>query len=421
MSTIKVNRIENTATTDGGIDIDSSGRAGIGASSPTKSLEVAAGSTSSNGILVTGASSPQIRIEEATGVTASLQLDSNASYFGTASNHSQVFRTNNVERARLDSAGNLNVGTTGVNNNFRLNVKAPSGNGGIAFVPATDGATVPVIRMLNAAVSANVAEIGTVSGSHFYISTGATERMRIDSSGNIKIIFPDGNAGLKNKISFVTESPHQDETAFIAANRTAVSSAPTDLVFATGTASGASERMRIDSSGNVLVAVSNTTKTSEGFRIENGGQPNITRGTDGTFISFYHTSGSVIGSIQNNGGTGTLFNTSSDYRLKENVVNIADGVDRVKQLSPKRFNFIADNTKTVDGFLAHEVQTIVPECISGKKDEVDADGNAVMQGIDQSKLVPLLTAALQEAISKIETLETQHATLLARVTALEAA
>jgi hypothetical protein len=129
----------------------------------------------------------------------------------------------------------------------------------------------------------------------------------------------------------------------------------------------------------------------------------------------------VIGSIQNNGGTGTLFNTSSDYRLKENVVNIADGVDRVKQLSPKRFNFIADNTKTVDGFLAHEVQTIVPECISGKKDEVDADGNAVMQGIDQSKLVPLLTAALQEAISKIETLETQHATLLARVTALEAA
>ena len=111
--------------------ISSTGLVGIATASPTKSLEVAAGSTSSNGILVTGASSPQIRIEEATGVTASLQLDSAASYFGTASNHSQVFRTNNVERARLDSAGNLNVGTTGVNNNFRLNVKAPSGNGGI--------------------------------------------------------------------------------------------------------------------------------------------------------------------------------------------------------------------------------------------------------------------------------------------------
>jgi hypothetical protein len=78
-----------------------------------------------------------------------------------------------------------------------------------------------------------------------------------------------------------------------------------------------------------------------------------------------------------------------------------------------RFNFIADPDRTVDGFLAHEVQAFVPEAVTGEKDEVDKDGNPVYQGIDQSKLVPLLTAALQEALQKIEALE-------ARITALEA-
>ena len=87
-------------------------------------------------------------------------------------------------------------------------------------------------------------------------------------------------------------------------------------------------------------------------------------------------------------------------------------IDRVKQLSPKRFNFIADDTNTlVDGFLAHEAQTVVAEAVTGTHNEVDDDGNAVMQGIDQSKLVPLLTGALKEAIAKIEDLEARIATL----------
>ena len=99
------------------------------------------------------------------------------------------------------------------------------------------------------------------------------------------------------------------------------------------------------------------------------------------------------------------YNTTSDYRLKENVVVLDNAIDRVKQLLPKRFNFINDPDETLDGFLAHEAQAVVPECVSGTKDEVDDDGNPVYQGIDQSKLVPLLSAALQEAIAKIETLE----------------
>ena len=111
-------------------------------------------------------------------------------------------------------------------------------------------------------------------------------------------------------------------------------------------------------------------------------------------------------------GTSTAFNTSSDYRLKENVTTSWDATTRLKRLKPSRFNFKTDKDTTLDGFLAHEVSSIVPEAITGTKDEVDTDGNPVHQGIDQSKLVPLLTKALQEAVAKIETLE-------AKVTALE--
>tara|TARA_B100001093_G_scaffold495407_1_gene539869 strand:+ start:31 stop:495 length:465 start_codon:yes stop_codon:yes gene_type:complete len=128
------------------------------------------------------------------------------------------------------------------------------------------------------------------------------------------------------------------------------------------------------------------------------------------FAAAFHNPNGIVGSISTNGSS-TAFNTSSDYRLKENVVNITNGINRVKQLSPSRFNFIADDTTTVDGFIAHEAQAVVPEAVTGTHNEVDDDGNAVMQGIDQSKLVPLLTAALQEAIAKIETLETKVAAL----------
>lgn len=118
----------------------------------------------------------------------------------------------------------------------------------------------------------------------------------------------------------------------------------------------------------------------------------------------------VSGSTQVGGITlsnsATAFNTSSDYRLKENVVDMTGAVDRVKQLKPSRFNFISEaDSKVVDGFLAHEVSSIVPEAITGTKDEVDADGNPIYQGIDQSKLVPLLVGAIKELTARIEALE----------------
>ncbi len=122
-------------------------------------------------------------------------------------------------------------------------------------------------------------------------------------------------------------------------------------------------------------------------------------------IDFFNPNGQV-GYIATN-GSATQYVTSSDYRLKENVVEMTGALDRVSQLKPSRFNFIADADKTVDGFLAHEVQEIVPEAITGEKDAVDEEGNPDYQGIDQSKLVPLLVGAIQELKAEIETLKTQ--------------
>jgi hypothetical protein len=176
---------------------------------------------------------------------------------------------------------------------------------------------------------------------------------------------------------------------------------------------GGSTAVTIDTSGTVLVGSTSFSEDGSTNSIKIHPDEILTGTTStsaNTHLGFSNPNGRV-GSIITN-GSGTAFNTSSDYRLKENVADMTGAITRVKALAPKRFNFIADADRTVDGFLAHEAQAVVPEAVTGTKDEVDDDGNAVMQGIDQSKLVPLLTAALKESIAKIETLE-------AKVTALE--
>jgi hypothetical protein len=191
---------------------------------------------------------------------------------------------------------------------------------------------------------------------------------------------------------------------------------PGRLVFST-TADGASsptERMRITQAGHLYIANTTGDYNTVGITLFSNGQAqanangvnplNLNRkGSDGKIVDFYRDTNNP-GSISVT-TTATTYATSSDYRLKENVTPVTDGITRLQQLRPSRFNFIADPAKTVDGFIAHEAQAVVPECVTGTKDEVDADGNPIYQGIDQSKLVPLLTAALQEAIAKIEALE----------------
>jgi len=316
------------------------------------------------------------------------------------------------ERLRIDSSGNVGIGTSSPDTKLQIengliSVGSSTNTNSTNTLIAGYGYILSGTKYGNTSIRSTYSNSNNSASLEFYTASSGTataERMRIDSSGNLKFTFPDGNNGLRNKIAFATESPHQDETAYIAADRTATSFAPTELVFATGTTAGVSERMRILSTGQVSIGSNNTsgklTVTSDGSTLASLLLFESAAGTGSiNTAAFYRIStNSFVGSIATT-GTATAYNTSSDYRLKENVVDIADGITRVKQLQPKRFNFIADADTTVDGFLAHEAQTVVPEAVTGEK-----DGEA-MQGIDQSKLVPLLTAALQEAIAKIETLE----------------
>jgi hypothetical protein len=234
--------------------------------------------------------------------------------------------------------------------------------------------------------------------------------------------------------------------AYIGFKQTVASSGNAgDLIFGTradGSDAVPTERARLTKDGNFLVGKTATTYNTEGCNFVAGGHItknldnafNFNRtGNSGALVSFQQAGGTV-GSISVTGST-TAYNTSSDYRLKEDDQPMTGATERVKALRPINFAWKVDGSR-VDGFLAHEAQEVVPECVTGTKDAMrdeeyevtpavlDDDGNVVteavmgtrnvpdMQGIDQSKLVPLLTAALQEAITQIES-------LTARITALE--
>ena len=126
--------------------------------------------------------------------------------------------------------------------------------------------------------------------------------------------------------------------------------------------------------------------------------------TNGVIAYFYRGTTTSVGDISIT-TTATTYNSGSDYRLKENVVPLTNAIDRLLKLKPSRFNFKIEPDETVDGFIAHEAAEVVPQAVTGVKDAVDSDGNPRYQGIDQSKMIPLLTAALQEAIARIDALE----------------
>lgn len=164
---------------------------------------------------------------------------------------------------------------------------------------------------------------------------------------------------------------------------------------------------KIHSGGNVSIA----TTSSGGGSILTLSTGSFTHGikqfcNNGQTSYHVEVGGATVGSISHTTSS-TSYNTSSDYRLKENVVTDWDATTRLKQLKPSRFNFIADADTTLDGFLAHEVSSIVPEAISGEKDAVDKEGNIQPQGIDQSKLVPLLVKTIQELEARITALESK--------------
>ena len=204
------------------------------------------------------------------------------------------------------------------------------------------------------------------------------------------------------------------------------------LRFSTGLASnaemynGGTERMRITAAGGIQLGVASAIASGDAVQL------NMANGSSGFFQRFMWAN-TTVGSINVN-GSGVLYQTSSDYRLKTDVQPMVGASARIQALNPVNFEWIADGTRT-DGFLAHEAKAVVPECVSGIKDAmmdqeyevtpavIDENGTettaAVMgtrsvpdyQGIDQSKIVPLLTAALREALTKIDDMETRLAAL----------
>jgi len=362
------------------------------------------------------------------------------------------FATQGLTRATITSAGNVGIGIS-PSNTFSVGA---SGTVTTRYT-STDTTTFSLLQFENNGSIVLSADHGNAGANSAIIfkRDGAQESMRIDSSGNVGI-------GRTSNIDYlldvqkpadayirISSATTQENAGIILANQNGTKwiiekDGPSHDLFVR---SAAVTAMTISQAGNLLVGTTTvpTTNTqgigfvnSAGFMTLNTSN-NQTGATNAVIL--YNANG-LVGTIQTS-GSATSYNTSSDYRLKEDDVPMTGATERVKALRPINFAWKVDGSRT-DGFFAHEAQEVVPECSTGTKDAMrdeeyevtpaveevrDEDGNvtteavaAVMgtrsvpdyQGIDQSKLVPLLTAALQEAIAKIETLE-------ARLEALEGA
>jgi hypothetical protein len=360
-----------------------------------------------------------------------------------------------TERMRITSAGNVGIGTTP---GEVLDVN-PGSSGGVIRITNTVNTNTVKFRASNSSSSLDLGSDGTggyleqVGAFPLRFFVNGSEAARFDSSKRLLVgtsstsqaaraIFQGNSSSDVGVIRLALNgnSPASGDTigSFVFANNlhenlgdiffardggtwTAGSSYPTRLVFRT-TADGASsptERMRIGANGTVFIG--QTTNPSTATLVlkvptgsGNGVNAQITSNTGTSFPwSNYNASSTYVGGISCT-STATSFPTSSDYRLKTNVQPLADAISLVSQLKPSTFEFNENLGETVQGFIAHELQEVVPLAVIGEKDAEDANGNPIYQGVDAAKLVPLLTAALQEAVAEIKALKD-------RVTALESA
>jgi len=350
------------------------------------------------------------------------------------------------EFVTADASGNVGIGTSSPESKLHVyvdNVRAPSVNADDFIIEKTGDTGLSILSTTTGRIYFGDAA-SSAMGSIRYVHTddsmrfeaNNSERMRIDSSGNVGI----GTTSPSCLLQLETDGPVLRLTSTSNTNASVIQLGDTDdedvgyiryenngNVMRFGV--NVSERMRIDSSGNLLVGTTSTLAGTANAALHikgGGGGPYVivSRNNDSSGganqILFLDGSGDTCGSITSNATSNTTsYNTSSDYRLKQDVAPMSGAIGRLQQLNPCTWNWVHAPEVSGEGFLAHEAQEVVPEAVTGTHNEVDDDGNPIYQGIDQSKLVPLLTGALQEAIAKIETLETTVADLTTRIETLE--
>ena len=426
-------------------------RVGIGTSSPSVPLEVNVSGAGDVFKLTRDAGANGELNIDFNGANANFNCEYGGFTFETASaaNAMTITSTGLVGIGTSSPIYDLQVGTYGSDGDSTLALASTStGTGSIRFGDGTSG------------LEPNAGKIvydHSNNGMQFH--TAASERMRIDSSGNVGIgtspatdytLHTHNASGsfVYNKFTNSTTGngggANGLDVGISGVNALIYNFENGNIQFATN----ATERMRIDSSGHVGIGTTNPSypvdakSTTNGdiiFRAVHQGSGSVA--FNGNYVSssgtaywgYWIYNGSAVGSITS-AGSSTAYNTTSDYRLKEDMQPMTGAIERVNALNPVNFAWKVDGSR-VDGFLAHEAQAVVPEAVHGTKDAMrdeeyevtpavlDEGGNVVTeavmgtrsvpdyQGIDQSKLVPLLTAALQEAITKIEDLEARVATL----------
>ena len=431
------------------ITVDSSGNVGIGTTAGTTT--VASGLAINN---ATAANYPGLEIQTAGVTRMYLNANNAVSYIASVGTNPLVTYTNSAERMRIDSSSNVGIGTTSPG--YTLDVRATTG---AISATSNTGTNYAKLQCNNSGGSYQFG-IDNSAGTNFgsgtaysrviwndsstaptILYTSSTERMRIDSSGNVGI--GTNSPGAKLDVQLATNatarikasssgyalfdidaaSSNQPILRFLAAATESarifspINESANQLAFATGSA--ATERMRIDSSGRLLVNITAPLYRNEEkfavygaatFKSNASGLPPVNvladPGSAGYLILFYNNGGtSGVGYINTDGST-TSYNTSSDYRLKENAVPITAGLATLNLLKPVAYDWINSKLRG-EGFIAHELQEVIPLAVTGEKDAVDDDGNIKPQGVDYSKIVVHLVAAIQELSAKVTALESK--------------
>jgi hypothetical protein len=288
-----------------------------------------------------------------------------------------------------------------------------NGTTGIAGVDGT--AATPSVQGADANTGVFFPAADTVA-----LTTGGSERMRVDSSGNVGIgvtanatVKLDVNGPIASRAALTAD---QTSAGVIAYNSTttqlisygsAVTGGTMDFYTGLGGVTP-TIRMRIDSLGDVQIGTTTSAgKLSLGWNSA-AQQGFVLRTTAATFagspVVFQTSAGATAGFISQTATPSVAYNTTSDYRLKENVQPMVGALGKIAQLNPVTYTWKSDGSGG-QGFIAHELQAVVPDCVTGEKDAVDADGKPQHQGVDTSFLVATLVSAIQELTARIAALE----------------